>query len=244
MSAQTGSRDGAATDLERVDLAQWQADASRWRGRRPVVLAGAFADTVAVASWTPESLAERFPDTEVNATCAAPEGWSDDSQIEFEPMPMVRFVQVLREGRPGWMMKESLWRAVGLYDELDILRAEAPPFFAVNLWISNQTRTQLHFDRSHNLFVQVHGTKRFIIEPPTSPASHYMFEGAVAHFSRVDPVAPDPVRFPDYDPGLQEVALLGAGDALYLPPGWFHHVTALDTSISANCWYGSGDRDH
>lgn len=237
MSTQTGQRDGVATDLERVDLAQWQADAARWRRQRPVVVAGAFADTIAVTSWTPESLAERFPDTEVNATYMSSEGWGDVSRVRFEPMTMADFVAQLREGRPGLMTKQSLWRTPGLYDEVDTSRAAAPPYFAVNLWMGNRTRTQMHFDRSENLFVQVYGTKRFILEPPTSPAHQYMHEGKSSHFSRVDPLVPDPVQFPDYHPGHQLIALVGAGDALYLPPGWFHHVTALDTSISVNCWY-------
>lgn len=244
MNAQSGVRDGVAAEVKRVDLAEWQADAPRWRGARwPVVIAGGFADSVAVTTWTLETIADRYPDVEVHAQCAPsetgerrPPGWG--------AMTMAQFVSLLRGGRRCGLKQQQLTRTPTLSAELDIPRAIAPPYRAVNLWIGNGTRSPLHFDRAENLFVQVHGEKRFILEPPSSPARLYMRQGDLTHFSLVDPLAPDAGRFPDYHPGQQQVALMAAGDALYIPPGWFHDVTALGTVISANCWFGEelGDR--
>ena len=39
------------------------------------------------------------------------------------------------------------------------------------------------------------------------------------------------------------VAELGPGDVLYLPPRWYHHVTALTTSVSVSIWTPSSAED-
>jgi hypothetical protein len=231
-------RGDVAADVQRVDLAQWQADASWWRAqRRPVVIAEAFADSIAVRTWTPETIAERYPNVDVVVQCS-PTGTGDPAQSAGGAMTMAQFVSLLREGRACALKQHQVKSTPRLFFELDIARAVAPPYWAVNLWMCNEARSPLHFDQRENVFVQVHGTKRFILEPPTSTARLYMRDGDAAHISWVDPVKLDPGRFPDYDPGQQSIALLGAGDALYIPPGWFHHVTAPGLAISANCWFG------
>ena len=48
--------------------------------------------------------------------------------------------------------------------------------------------------------------------------------------SMVDPLAPDPERYPRY-PAARELALtteLGPGDALFVPTLWWHHVEATE----------------
>ncbi|WP_337832910.1 cupin-like domain-containing protein [Pseudonocardia sp. TMWB2A] len=230
--------DSSATVAERVSLPEWQADPERWRGARAVVVDGAFADSTAVATWTPQRLAARFPSVAVEARHVRPEAWGDWSLVESEPTTVARFVELLGTGATAQILQQPIGPFPGLLEELNPGRMVDPPYTSVNLYLGRGTRTPLHYDWQENLFVQVFGSKQFVLEPPDSPAGRYVHDGPSAHISRVDPRAPDPVRFPAYDPDRQRSVLLAAGDALYLPPGWFHDVTAPGTSISVNCWFG------
>ncbi|MEA2663776.1 MAG: hypothetical protein QOI11_720, partial [Candidatus Eremiobacteraeota bacterium] len=51
-------------------------------------------------------------------------------------------------------------------------------------------------------------------------------------FSDVDLLRPDPVRYPRFASTHAMRFDVGPGEALFIPVGWWHHVTALDASIS------------
>jgi ribosomal protein L16 Arg81 hydroxylase len=52
------------------------------------------------------------------------------------------------------------------------------------------------------------------------------------------PEAPDLERYPWWPHVLVKDEVIAAGDALFVPVGWWHHVRALDPSISlaSNCF--------
>jgi hypothetical protein len=88
------------------------------------------------------------------------------------------------------------------------------------------TVTPLHHDASSILFCQIHGRKRLRL---ASPLETSLFEGAFHMYSAVDPEVLD-------DPRVRNVTFkvveLQPGEALFIPAGWWHHVRALDVSIS------------
>jgi uncharacterized protein YjlB len=70
-------------------------------------------------------------------------------------------------------------------------------------------------------------------------------------FSRVrDVAAPDLDRgaFPLIEGAKFHEIVLTAGDALFIPIGWWHQVTSLDFSVSATYtnfkWPNDGSQDH
>ena len=85
--------------------------------------------------------------------------------------------------------------------------------------------TPLHHDTSNILFAQLHGRKRFFLAAPTETA---LLEGAVGVYAGLDPEKPAAsradVRFLRVD--------LEPGEMLFIPVGWWHHVRALDVSVS------------
>jgi len=58
----------------------------------------------------------------------------------------------------------------------------------------------------------------------------------VLYASKFDPDAPDFDAFPLARHAKPIECFVNAGELLYLPAGWFHHVRALQGSLSANRW--------
>ncbi|MDP9649628.1 hypothetical protein J2793_005095 [Paraburkholderia caledonica] len=99
------------------------------------------------------------------------------------------------------------------------------------------TVTPLHCDFEDNLFAQVLGRKRFLLySPAVADALHPDDVNPLLSVSRFDPERPNYVRFPLAESAKAIVCDLAPGDLLYLPAGWFHHVRALEFSLSVNRW--------
>lgn len=137
----------------------------------------------------------------------------------------------------------------------------------VNAWLGPAgTVSCLHWDRPHNLLCQVVGAKRVLLVDPRHGARVYPHEGLMANTARVDPeaaaAAAQPLlpseasvaaattmtaapteaaaaaAFPRFAGTPVYVAALGPGDALYIPPRWWHHVRSLSRAFSVSLWWG------
>jgi hypothetical protein len=114
----------------------------------------------------------------------------------------------------------------------------------VSIWIGNQTRISAHFDSPDNLAVVAAGQRRFTLFPPDQLHNLYVgpidFNPAGQAISMVDFARPDDARFPRFAQALQhaEVAELDAGDAIFIPSMWWHHVEALASlNVLVNYWW-------
>lgn len=112
------------------------------------------------------------------------------------------------------------------------------------LWIGNATRVATHYDQSNNIACVVHGRRRFTLFPPDQIANLYIgpLDKTLAGppSSMVDPDAPDLARYPRFAAALAQaqVAELGAGDAIFIPAIWWHHVAARDKlNVLVNYWW-------
>jgi hypothetical protein len=128
-------------------------------------------------------------------------------------------------------------------DNLMPLLAEADRF--PRLWVGNATTVAPHFDQSRNVAVVVAGRRRFTLFPPDQLPNLYVgpldFTMAGQPASMVDPAAPDLARFPRFAEALAHArtALLEPGDAIFLPPLWWHQVEASGPfNVLVNYWWG------
>ena len=115
---------------------------------------------------------------------------------------------------------------------------------APRIWIGNAIITPAHFDQSSNLACVVSGQRRFTLFPPEQVGNLYIgpldFAPTPTPISLVDFHAPDEARFPRFKQALQvaQVADLEAGDMLYIPPLWWHHVESFDKlNVLVNYWW-------
>lgn len=112
------------------------------------------------------------------------------------------------------------------------------------IWIGNRVTTPAHFDEYHNLACVVCGRRRFTLFPPEQVANLYIGPldfaptGAAIGVARLD--RPDDPRYPRLREALAAsvVAELAPGDALYIPPLWWHHVASLARlNALVNYWW-------
>lgn len=132
--------------------------------------------------------------------------------------------------------------APGFFDAhpLPCLPASVQP----RLWVGNRVTTPAHFDASQNLAVSICGRRRFTLFPVEQVANLYIgpldFAPTGAAITMARPDAPDFERFPRLREALDSalVAELEPGDALYLPPLWWHQVESLEAlNALVNYWW-------
>lgn len=113
------------------------------------------------------------------------------------------------------------------------------------IWVGNHSRIAPHYDMDANIAVVVAGRRRFTLFPPDQIANLYVgpVERTIAGqpTSMVDPDHPDPDRYPRYAEAEHHklVADLAPGDAIYMPPMWWHHVRSEGpVGVLVNYWFG------
>ena len=113
-----------------------------------------------------------------------------------------------------------------------------------SIWMGTRTRIAAHNDVPHNLACVAVGRRHFTVFPREQFRNLYL--GPVDNtpagraVSMVDFHAPDLARHPRFADALEhaQVAELEAGDALYMPPLWWHHVEGLAPfNALVNYWW-------
>ncbi len=123
---------------------------------------------------------------------------------------------------------------------LTLLDARVQP----RIWLGNAITTPTHLDEWNNIGCVVVGRRRFTLFPPGQIRNLYIgpldFAPTGAPMSLVQLRAPDFVRFPKFREALSAAvsAELGPGDALFIPPLWWHHVESLEpVNMLVNYWW-------
>jgi len=113
-----------------------------------------------------------------------------------------------------------------------------------SIWIGNRTRIAAHQDLPDNLACVAVGHRRFTLFPPDQLSNLYIgpidFTPAGQAISLIDFAVPDLARFPKFAAAIDEAqtAVLGPGDALFIPSLWWHHIEALDPfNVLMNYWW-------
>ena len=114
------------------------------------------------------------------------------------------------------------------------------PIVEVNVWMAREnTASPLHYDGVHNAYVQVRGQKHFVLLPPSAWESVYLFP-RLHPSSRMSQVEWTQVDHDEFPKACQAHAsamqlTLFPGDMLYIPPYWFHQVSAIGSPETSVC---------
>jgi hypothetical protein len=112
------------------------------------------------------------------------------------------------------------------------------------IWLGNRIATPAHVDEWNNVACVVAGRRRFTLFPPEQIANLYVgpldFAPTGAAMSMVSLRDPDFARYPKFREALAaaQVAVLEAGDCMFIPPLWWHHVESLEPlNVLVNYWW-------
>ena len=234
-------------------------------GYEPVVLRGAVAKWPLVAQGRAglepclQYLMSFDKGEAVDAILAKPE-----ATRAFSYKPGLDGFNFAHDKRPYAALFEQLWRyshfpdppslaaqsalvsaalpGLELANTMLLLDAAAAP----RIWIGNRATVPAHFDDSHNLACVAAGRRRFTLLPPQCAPLLYLGPPDYAPTPAPMSVVPDlhkadRATFPLLDEALEQAVMaeLEPGDALYIPPLWFHQVEALapHLNILMNYWW-------
>jgi mannose-6-phosphate isomerase-like protein (cupin superfamily) len=207
---------------------------------RPVVLAGALRDWPAVKKWMPDYLAKAVgaAEVEVQAGRNANPDFELYKEKHRRQMPFDRFIAEIVEGGFGNDLYMTAFNSPSNRAALAPLDADLGELSdylkpgAGMMWLGPAgTFTPLHFDLTNNLIAQVVGAKHLTLLPPSETQRLYNHKHV---FSAVHDITDEGQLslYPRARAAHTFEVDLEPGDALFVPFGWWHQVTALDFSVT------------
>ena len=143
---------------------------------------------------------------------------------------------LIRDCLPGFTGENSL----------DLVDDDVLP----RIWLGNKITTPTHVDEWNNIGCVVAGRRRFTLFPPEQIANLYIgpldFAPTGAPMSLVSLRNPDFERYPRFREALAaaHTADLAPGDAIFIPPLWWHHVESLESfNVLVNYWWHDSQGD-
>lgn len=238
-AARLATRHGKVPRLPRLSRERFLDD--YYALNRPVVMTGAMNDWPALKRWTPAELKRRFGGrvVSVQADRESDANYELNSEKLRRDMTLAEYVDLVEKGEGNNFYitannsptnKHALRE---LYDDIvpfrEYLRTDDPENRGFFWFGPKGTVTPLHHDLTNNFMAQVLGRKLVRLVAPYDLPNLYNNRHC---FSAVDVDRPDYERFPMFrDASVIDVEI-GPGDLLFLPVGWWHHVRALDVSIT------------
>ncbi|MEK6424867.1 MAG: cupin-like domain-containing protein [Burkholderia gladioli] len=217
----------------------------------PVIITGALDDWRIDERWTPEALANIAQTRRITLSTAG------DGQYRLRPSHDIRRSNAFENTEVAFGVAARRMLDADADDHAYVMQQPIPQMLPelldnlvvpewiassrpmINLWFGRRTVSQLHFDYSNNLFAQLYGSKEFaLFAPDETPRLYpYHHDAATAHLSNVEPEQPDLAAYPDYARAEAIRFTIHAGELLYMPVFWWHHVRAPDVSVSVNFWW-------
>jgi hypothetical protein len=224
------------TNIPKADVLDSAVFLALAKAGRPFILQGIVSQWP-LAALTPQTLQEQFAELRVHARVADYVETAFTPQRQQQEMSLAGYFQLIARhsaGLPPYLGNQVLPELTALCQWPGYFQKWDKP----RIWLGPAgTVTPLHCDYDDNLFAQVWGQKRFLLYPPHHAEFLYLHEANPALFgSPFDPEAPDYTAFPLARQARQIECVVQAGEMLFLPAGWFHHVRAENFSLSANRW--------
>ncbi|MGF1603710.1 MAG: cupin-like domain-containing protein [Thermosynechococcaceae cyanobacterium] len=254
--------DAKSRGIPRLPVAALSPDVFNQRYQRPgqpVILKGLLDADV---DWSLDYLCQRLGSHSFPVRCYGQRRYHQDkrrwsnigSGADLKPMLFNDYAECLRNGQAHdqdmYLAKCPLGTTpLSLSKALRTIRDRIPlnmPVSEFNLWVGPPGHLEcLHYDPMDGTLIQLHGAKKIVLFPPDQWANLYPFPTSVhlrygrrlrCWFSQVTLQSPDFDAFPQLREALPHriEVILNAGEALYIPAGWWHEVTTMGTDMACS----------
>lgn len=166
-------------------------------------------------------------------------GSAASNRIYFRTPLTTEFERDVGVSEAAWLATGEDPGRAGAQDASGMGTGEDKVFKSENcsVWVSTTgCITPLHFDLCHGFLCQVRGRKRCYLAPQESTRSFYRYkvgESANVNSSKIDlkrwleGEEAQRLRYPNVANAEIYCVELGPGEALYIPPFWWHHIETI-----------------
>lgn len=211
---------------------------------RPVILKKGVEHWPALHKWTPEYFATQFGQhlVEVQMNRNKDEQFERHSPLLKQTMKMSEFVSKVMSVKASndfymtannatnsHQMLQELFLDIGDFaDGYSNLALKDERSF---LWFGPKgTFTPLHHDLTNNMLVQIYGRKKVTLIPALQVPHLYNDHWVFSELNDANEI--DFKKYPLARSITPVECILNAGEALFIPIGWWHSVESLDVSMS------------
>ena len=194
-----------------------------------------------------------------------PEGWQEPtSQVKItfpDWLEKARDADAteLPPDRPHWYFRlnaKNQEKDAFLYEELPFFKPHPGGSFymvdpkearGINCRFGMRGNTaENHFDSSRNFIALFGGERRYILSHPDQCLNLALYPKGhpSSRHSAVDWANPDLGTYPEFANAKVNEVVMQAGDVLYLPTNWFHHIVSLNTNFQCNARSGTTRNYH
>eukprot|EP00118_Oscarella_pearsei_P004877 m.21620 g.21620 ORF g.21620 m.21620 type:complete len:731 (+) comp28191_c0_seq2:264-2456(+) len=212
------------------------------RRRKPLVMRGAARLWPAFKSWTDDDyLREHFGETYFYVQPS-----KSYSNVSYPLTKVMKLSEFLSRFRNESLYLDSRCAATGLLNDTMLpgcllCREMTEGLSSTTLLMSNgNTSSSLHHDGYENILTILSGSKTVLLFNSTTANLLYGNDFLVhPALSPIEPEAVNLVKYPGFAEAPYARVTLHAGDSLYLPEYWWHHVRSYGSpNIAFNIWFG------
>lgn len=214
------------------------------KANKPVIITGMVNDWPALSKWNMDYFGQNFGETKAGVV-RLKDGECDLNNFTGSRLDYISVgetVRAINAGRtdnglavaspldvfPEWIKEDYRIPSYCAYSSFLRSRVFLGPKYTI---------TSLHQDLFENLYVMVKGKKTIILFEPSAPVYPNSRFSKLPNHAQVDPLKPDYTRFPALKNAQPYLVELSAGETLFLPSFWWHHLQNEEESMAVSFWW-------